>query len=44
MKKCKWCDKELVNKRIDAIFCNRNCKGMYRRAEKNKKLRSDKEL
>ena len=36
MRKCKWCDKELVDKRSDAIFCRRICKGMYRRSEKNK--------
>jgi hypothetical protein len=44
MKKCKWCDKELINKRNDAKFCCRNCKGMNRRAEKNKKIKNEKNL
>lgn len=41
MRKCKWCDKELVDKRIDAAFCRRICKGMYRRAEKNKRIKNE---
>lgn len=35
MKKCKWCDKELFEKRSDAIFCGRSCKGMFRRKKRN---------
>ncbi len=44
VKKCKWCSNEIVGLRSDAIFCRRACKNIHRRAEKNKKLRSDKEL
>jgi hypothetical protein len=41
-KKGKWCDKELINKRTDAIFCSRGCKGMYRRKKINEKEKRNK--
>jgi hypothetical protein len=45
MKKCKWCDKEITeNKRKDAIFCRRRCKGMYSRKMKNERLKNEKIL
>ncbi len=44
IKKCKWCEKEIVGLRTDAIFCRRACKNIYRRAEKNKKSKDDKVL
>ncbi len=43
-KKCKWCDKEMVGLRSDAIFCRRACKAMFRRALKNKLMINDKVL
>lgn len=44
VKKCKWCDKEIVGLRSDAIFCRRACKNIYRRSEKNKNDKNDKEV
>ena len=44
MKKCKWCEKELISKRSDAIFCRRACKNIYRRSIKNKLNKDEKVL
>lgn len=44
IKKCKWCNKEIIGLRSDAIFCRRACKNIYRRALKNKKGKNDKEM
>jgi len=44
MKKCKWCGTEILNKRYDAIFCRRRCKGMYSRKQKNEKLKHEKNI
>lgn len=41
IKKCKWCDKEIISLRSDAIFCRRACKNIYRRAEKNKIVKNE---
>ena len=42
MRNCKWCNKEMIDKRSDAVFCRRACKNMYRRSIKNKLFRNDK--
>lgn len=44
IKKCKWCNKDIVGLRSDAIFCRRVCKNIYRRAEKNKIIKDDEKL
>jgi len=41
VKKCKWCDKEIIGLRKGAIFCRRACKNIHRRAEKNKKIKNE---
>lgn len=41
---CKWCEKEIIDKRKDAVFCRRRCKGMYSRKKKNDKLKYEKSL
>jgi methylenetetrahydrofolate reductase (NADPH) len=41
VKKCNWCEKEIVELRSDAIFCRRACKNIYRRSEKNKRVKNE---
>ena len=44
MRKCKWCNVDITNKRKNAIFCKRSCKGMFSRCEKNKRLKIEKDV
>ena len=44
MKKCKWCQKDISDKRKDALFCRRGCKGMYSRSQKNIRLENEKNM
>lgn len=41
VKKCKWCNKEIIGLRSDSIFCRRACKNIFRRAEKNKRIKNE---
>lgn len=44
MKKCKWCEKEIVDMRLHAVFCRRACKNMYRRSIKNENNKNGKKM
>ncbi len=44
MKKCKWCNKELVDKRSDSLFCRRSCKGMFSRKKKIENEKRDRKV
>lgn len=38
MKYCKYCFKELVNRREDTIFCDSSCRAGFRTATTNKEV------
>jgi hypothetical protein len=39
VKKCKWCDKEIVGLRSDVIFCRRACKNKINSLKNQKELK-----
>ena len=41
-RKCKRCNKCINDKRVDAIYCSRNCKSISKRCIKSRKLTIDK--
>ena len=41
MRECKWCKTDISNKRKDAFFCKRTCKGMYSRKKKIERIKNE---